>query len=120
MPGLDVEHLGSTTIVRCSSPLTVDKYYLLVEIFAKIITRPALKRLMLLFSPEIEIDATGIGILVQLHALLVGGGKRVYLCMPPPQVKNLLKERELDSFLRILNKEEELLIRLPEQQNSVL
>ena len=120
MPGLEVEHLGATTIVRCNNHLTVDKYSLLVEIFAKIITRPALKRLMLLFSPEIEIDATGIGILVQLHALLVGGGKRVYLCMPPPQVKNLLKERELDSFLRILNKEEELLIRLPEQQNSVL
>ena len=35
-------------------------------------------------------------------------------------VKKLLKERELDSFLRILNKEEELLVRLPEQQNSVL
>ena len=120
MPGLEVEHLGATTIVRCNNHLTVDKYSLLVEIFAKIITRPALKRLMLVFSQETQADATGIGILVQLHALLVGGGRRLYLCTPPPEIKKLLKERKLDSFLRILNKEEDLLTRLPEEQNSVL
>ena len=120
MPSLNIEHLGTTTIVRCSNHFTVDTYDLLVEIFAKIITRPELKRLMLVFSPQTELDATGIGILVQLHALLVGGGKRLYLCMPPPQVKDLLKERNLDSFLRILSKEEDLLVRLPEQQDSVL
>ena len=120
MPGLNIEHLGTTTIVRCSNHFTVDTYDLLVEIFAKIITRPELKRLMLVFSPQTELDATGIGILVQLHALLVGAGKRLYLCMPPPQVKDLLKERNLDSFLRILSKEEDLLVRLPEQQDSVL
>ena len=114
MPGLAIEHLGSTTIVRCNKPMTVDTYHLLIDAFAKIIPRPEMERLMLVFSPESVVDATGIGVLVQVHALLVGGGKRIYLCMPPDQVKNLLSELKVNTFLRILNKEEELLVRLPD------
>ena len=59
-------------------------------------------------------DASGIGLLVNLHSRLVEGRKRVYFFKPTRPVRALLEELGLDDFLRCLHHEDELLIRMPD------
>lgn len=114
MNEVTIENLGSATIIRCNMPLTVDYFNEFMSLFSKVYPRQDLERILLVFSPKCKIDATGLGLLVHLHAVMVGSGKRLYLCMPPQALLDMLKERNLYRFLRILKTEQELLLRLPD------
>ena len=116
MNEVTIENLGSATIIRCNMPLYL-KYAVknaFMSLFSKVYPRQDLERILLVFSPKCKIDATGLGLLVHLHAVMVGSGKRLYLCMPPQALLDMLKERNLYRFLRILKTEQELLLRLPD------
>ena len=114
MDGITLEHIGDTTILRCSRAITINNISEFMALFGTLIQRSEMERIMFVLSPQTKVDASGIGFLVQMHALLVGGHKRLYLCMPPQETLDILKELELTAFLRILTSEEALLLRLPD------
>ena len=114
MQGIALEHLGRTTVLRCNRTLTVDHVQEFMNLFATLVQRQEMERIMFVFSPDSRLDASGIGVLVQMHAILVGSEKRLYLCMPPPHVVEMLKDLGLNTFLRILTSDEDLLLRLPD------
>ena len=114
MDGIALEHLGATTVLRCNRSLTFAHAQEFMSLFATLVQRQETERVMFVFSPQTKLDATGAGLLVQMHAILVGNTKRLYLCMPPPEAMELLNELELSAFLRILTSEEDLLLRLPD------
>ena len=114
MDGIALEHLGAATVLRCNRPLTFETKQEFMNLISALAGRQELERLLFVFSPENEVDATGIGMLAQMHAIMVGSGKRLYLCMPPDAVVEKLKELNLSGFLRTLTTEEEVLMRFPD------
>ena len=114
MDGITLEHIGDTTILRCSRALTINNISEFMALFGTLIQRSEMERIMFVLSPQTKVDASGIGFLVQMHAMLVGGNKRLYLCMLPQEALEILKQLELTAFLRILTSEEALLLRLPD------
>ena len=114
MDGIALEHLGATTVLRCNRSLTLSHVQEFMNLFSTLVQRQEMDRIMFVFSPQTRLDATGAGVLVQMHAILVGSNKRLYLCMPPPEVLELLRELQLHNFLRILGSDEDLLLRLPD------
>ncbi|MBQ4133287.1 MAG: STAS domain-containing protein [Desulfovibrionaceae bacterium] len=114
MDGIALEHLGATTVLRCNRPITYKSRQEFMNLISALAQRPETEKLLFVFSHDAELDATGIGVLTQMHAIMVGSSKRLYLCMPPPHVVEQLKELNLFNFLRILTTEEEVLMRLPD------
>lgn len=114
MESITFEHIQNTTILRCNRPLVLKNYHELMNMLAVLAQRQEMERIMFVFSPQTQIDINGVGILIQLHCLLVGAHKRLYLCSPPSELISLLKELELDTFLRVLTSDEDLLLRLPD------
>jgi STAS domain. len=114
MDGIALEHIGDTTILRCNRSLTVKNLDEFMTMFQVLVQRQEMGRIMFVLSPHTRVDASGVGLLVQMHAILVEGGKRLYVCMPSPDLVSLLKDLELNTFLRTLTSEEDLLLRLPD------
>ena len=114
MDGIALEHLGTATVLRSNRPLTFKSRQEFINLIMALSKRPEMERILFIFSPETEVDATGIGMLTQMHAIMTGSGKRLYLCMPPQDVVERLKELNLFNFLYILNTEEEVLMHLPD------
>ena len=110
----DIAENGDTLTFACSGPLTIDTIEVLGKKLEDIAASPLLNRLFFDLSNVTTADASGIGLLVDLHARLVEGRKRVYFFKPTKPVRALLTELELDDFLRCLHHEDELLIRMPD------
>ncbi len=108
------EIFGNVCIIHCPYTATYECYDQLVQLFNQAITLPNLKKIFLILPSKDEADPTGLSAVIHFHALLVGGRKRLYLCMPPPKVRKILKNLELGQFLRILKNKKEITLRLPE------
>lgn len=111
----DIAENGDTITFACSGPLTLDTIEILRKKLDGITSSPNLKRLFFDLSNVTAVDHSGIGLLVDLHARLVEGRRRVYFFRPTKPVRSLIDELGLDGFLRCLNHEDELLIRMPDQ-----
>lgn len=110
----DIAENGDTITFACSGPLTFDTIEILSKKLEDITSSPNLNRLFLDLSNVTAVDASGVGLLVDLHARLVEGRKRVYFFRPTKPVQSLISELGLDDFLRCLGHEDELLIRMPD------
>lgn len=110
----DIAENGDTLTLACHGPLVLDTIAALSKKLDTITTAPHLNRFFLDLSNITAVDASGIGLLVDLHARLVEGRKRVYLFKPTKPVRSLISELGLDDFLRCLAHEDELLLRMPD------
>ena len=111
----DIAENGDTITFACSGPLTIDTIEVLRKKLDGITSSPTLKRLFFDLSNVPAVDPSGIGLLVDLHARLVEGRRRVYFFRPTKPVRSLIDELGLSDFLRCLGHEDELLIRMPDQ-----
>lgn len=111
----DIAENGDTLTFACSGPLTIDTIEVLLRKLEPVIASPEINRFFFDLSNITAVDASGIGLLVYLHARLVESRKRIYLFKPTQPVRALIKELRLDDFLRSLHHEDELLIRMPDQ-----
>ena len=111
----DIAENGDTLTFACSGPLTMDTVEVLAKKLETITGAPHLKRFFLDLINITAVDASGIGLLVDLHARLVEARKRIYFFKPTKPVRALISELKLDDFLRCLHHEDELLIRMPDQ-----
>ncbi len=110
----DIAENGDAITFACSGPLTFDTLGILSKKLEGLTSAPDLNRLFLDLSNVTAVDASGIGLLVDLHARLVERRKRVYLFRPTRPVRSLIDELGLNDFLRCLGHEDELLIRMPD------
>ena len=110
----DIAENGDALTFACSGPLTIDTIEVLGKKLESITASPLLSRLFFDLSNVTAVDASGVGLLIDLHARLVEGLKRVYFFKPTRPVRALLEELGLDDFLRCLHHEDELLIRMPD------
>ena len=115
----DMDVIGDACIVRCACPLTHEHYENILLLFDQVVQKPNLTRLFFILNHAEDIDATGLSALIHLHALMADGGRKLYICLPPPNLKEMLAERGLTDFLRILEKEEEMVLRLPEENRPI-
>lgn len=108
----DIAENGDTFTFAMSGPLTIETIDQLSKKLEYVTSNPDLNRLFFDLSNVTAADASGIGLLVDLHARLVESRKRVYFFKPTKPVRALINELNLGDFLRCLEHEDELLIRM--------
>lgn len=111
--------IGDACIVRYNYPLTSEHYEDILLLFDQVVQKPNLTRLFFILSQTEQVDVTGLCSLIHLYALMVDGGRRLYVCLPPPKLKEMLRVRGLTDFLHILEKEEDMVLRLPEENSPI-
>ncbi len=105
---------GENLTFGFSGPLTLDNVDILSAKLDSVTHAPQLNRLFLDLTNVTAADASGIGLLVDLHASMVERHKRLYLYRPTRPIMTLIAELGLEDFLRCLMHEEDLLLRMPD------
>ncbi len=101
--GLDVQHVGETTVVRFKGKRILDEQtvHFIDQQLNNLVDKPGCKKMLLNFQDVEYLSSAALGTLINLQRKMMSLGGRLSLCNVIPQIFEVFVITKLDQAFRI-------------------